>query len=211
MSTKRKNNIHAQQWYWHGREMLESPAWCELSLSARRFLDRLHLEFMAHAGKNNGRLPITYDQLVEYGLHRHAIAPAIRELEALGFIEITQRGKASAGEHRHPNYFRLTDRPTKAEPATDDWKRIKTAEIARTIARAARQASAKPSKRPHQKSFSQCRKPSLEPVTETITGTAKFPVMETITTSPVMETITTSISRVGGRSGQNIRLVHGSS
>jgi hypothetical protein len=26
---------------------------------------------------------------VRYGIHRHAIAPGIRELEALGFIEVT--------------------------------------------------------------------------------------------------------------------------
>jgi hypothetical protein len=154
--SKRRNGIHAQQWFWRSPEMLLSPAWRELSLSARRLLDRLSIEFMAHAGKDNGRLPVTYEQFVEYGIDRHAIAPAIRETEALGFIEVTQRGKPSPGELRFPNYFRLTDRKTKAGDPTDDWKRIKTKEDAHIVARAARRAG--------QKSIPQCGKPPLVPM-----------------------------------------------
>ena len=36
-------------------EMLESPAYCVLSLSARRVLDRLEIELGHHGGKDNGR------------------------------------------------------------------------------------------------------------------------------------------------------------
>jgi hypothetical protein len=89
-------------------EMLESPAHRVLTLTAHRVLDRLAIELGHHGGCDNGRLPVTYDQFTEYGLHRHAIGPAIRELEALGFIEVTERGRASAGEFRSPSYYRLT-------------------------------------------------------------------------------------------------------
>ena len=41
-----------------------------------------------YGGKENGRLPVTFQDFEDYGIHRHAIAPAIRELESLGFIRI---------------------------------------------------------------------------------------------------------------------------
>jgi hypothetical protein len=41
--------------------MLESAAYCELSLSARRVLDRIEIELAKHGGVENGRLPVTYD------------------------------------------------------------------------------------------------------------------------------------------------------
>ena len=73
---------------------MRSPAWRALSLSARRILDRLEIEMADHGGTDNGKLPATYDDFERYGLHRHAIAPAIREAVALGFLEITQPGRA---------------------------------------------------------------------------------------------------------------------
>ena len=42
----------------------------------------------------DGRLPVTYDDFVRYGLHRDAIYPALQEVVALGFVEITERGVA---------------------------------------------------------------------------------------------------------------------
>jgi hypothetical protein len=66
---------------WRLIEMLESPAHRTLSLSARKILDRLEIELYRHGGKpeENGRLPCTFDHFVEFGIHRHAIGPAIRE------------------------------------------------------------------------------------------------------------------------------------
>jgi hypothetical protein len=153
LGNPRRKNITAEQWFWFDRAALESPAFHQLSLSALRVYFRIAIEYMHHGGTDNGRLPVTYDQFVEYGIHRHAIAPAIRELVALGFVEITRAGKASAGEHRFPTHFRLTDRPTKDARASQDWKHIKTDERARALAEEAR----KPRKKPRQKSFSQCR------------------------------------------------------
>jgi hypothetical protein len=70
-------------------KMLESHAFRELSLSARRVLDRLEIELAHHGGMDNGKLPVTYDDFQRYGIDRHAaIAPAIRELVALGFVAL---------------------------------------------------------------------------------------------------------------------------
>lgn len=124
----------------HTIEMLRSPAWRALSLSARRILDRLEIELADHGGTDNGKLPCTFDDFEQYGIHRHAIGPAIREAVALGFVEITEAGRAGNAEWRKPNQFRLTYRNSKYAP-TDEWRKI-TEEDAELIARSARSVSA---------------------------------------------------------------------
>jgi hypothetical protein len=119
-------------------DMLESPAFRVLSLSARRVLDRLEIELAHHGGQDNGTLPVTYQHFHEYGIHRHAIGPGIRECVALGFVEITEHGRAGNAEFRAPNLFKLTYRPTRAEGPTDDWRNIQAIEGAEVLARGAR-------------------------------------------------------------------------
>src|SRR5882724_1434268 len=84
-------------------EMLASPARRVLSLSARRCLDVIEIELARHGGNDNGKLPITYEDFVDYGIDRHAIKPALNELEELGFIRITEHGRAGNAENRRPN------------------------------------------------------------------------------------------------------------
>ncbi len=121
--------------------LLESPAFRTLSLSARRVLDRIEIEHAHHGGVDNGRLPVTYEDFAAYGMDRHAIPPAIRELEALGIIEVTERGRAGNAEFRTPNRFRLTYQLAKGLDRTHEWKRIQTMEQAQKIARHARAES----------------------------------------------------------------------
>lgn len=150
---------HSIKGQFHARtiEMLESHAYRELSLSAHMVLNRISIELAHHAGNDNGHLPVTYDNFVAYGVHRHAIGPALRELVALGFIEVTARGRASAGEFRTPNLFRITFQPilnrNKAiKDPTDEWKKIETPEDAQFIAKAARKASERPTTIPRNRS-----------------------------------------------------------
>src|SRR5215211_6181636 len=96
------------QWTHRHIEMMTSPAYRVLSLSAHLCLSRLEIENANHAATENGQLIVTYNQFEEYGVHRQAIAPALRELVALGLIEITEQGVAGNAEHRAPNRFRLT-------------------------------------------------------------------------------------------------------
>jgi hypothetical protein len=91
-------------------EMLESPAYRMLSLSAHRVLARLEIEHANHGGNDNGNLPVTYEHFEEYALDRHAIAPAVRECVALGFVVITRPGRAGNAEFRIPTLYRLTYR-----------------------------------------------------------------------------------------------------
>src|SRR5215217_6005480 len=104
-------------------EMIRSPAMQALSLSGRRILDRLEIELADHGGKDNGKLPVTYDDFERFGIHRHAIGPGVREAEALGFVALTERGVAGNSEFRSPSLYRLTYRHTKDTAATNEWRR----------------------------------------------------------------------------------------
>ena len=123
-------------------EMLRSPAYRVLSLSARRVLDRIEIEHAKHGGKENGRLPVTHADFREYGIDRHAVAPGIREVVALGFVEQTQRGFAGTAQHQ-PSLFRLTYLPANPRGPTDEWKSVMTIEDANGIAASARAAKPK--------------------------------------------------------------------
>jgi hypothetical protein len=114
-------------------ELIESPAYRALSLSAHRALSRIEIEFAHHGGNDNGKLPVTFDDFERYGVRRKSIPLALDELEALGLIKITERGKmAKAAEYRRPNRFLLTTRPELAGvgPNGCGWRRIKTEEDA---------------------------------------------------------------------------------
>ncbi len=136
---KRRTKISGQ-FAWRTIEMISSPAFQVLSLAARRVLDRLEIELASHGGTENGRLIVTFNQLQTFGIDRDGIAPAIRELEWLGFVQVTERGRAGNAEHRAPNRFRIVYRPTDKAAPTDEWRRIETAEQAQEGARAARAA-----------------------------------------------------------------------
>jgi hypothetical protein len=190
MSRRKRNKISGQFAY-QTIEMIESPAFRALSLSAHRVLFRIQAEHAHHAGTENGRLPVTFAQFENYGVHRHAIGPAIRELIALGFITYDQ-GTHGNGVYCIPNKFRLTFRNTEGERSdgTHEWRHIKSKEEAEAIAiRARNEKQRNPAKNFStvvENANSQWRKAHQE---------TKSTVAETTTTVPVAETTTTSISR----------------
>jgi len=123
--------------------MLRSPAMRVLSLTGRRILDRIEIELAQHGGQDNGKLPITYYDLIAFGIHDHAIGAGLREVEALGFAEI-KRGIAGSLTHRKPNLFRLTYRHADGKGETNEWARIGSIEEAERLVTEARQAKTKP-------------------------------------------------------------------
>jgi hypothetical protein len=102
-------------------DLLCSAAWIAAKLPTRRAVERLLIEHMRHAGKDNGRLICTYNDFAEYGIRRPSIGPAIQQAVKLGLVVITERGHRSP-DHNWPSRYRLTFLPTKAAHATDDWR-----------------------------------------------------------------------------------------
>ena len=143
-----------------------------------RILARIEIECQPCAGRTTAGCRSRYKDFKRYGIHHHAIGPGLRELEALGFIEIVQRGLAGNADHRRPHMFRLTYQPTDHEPATDEWQQIKNRERRAEIATLGLRTNAPP-RRP----VSQCRK-TPKPKPETGTGKPSFSVPETGTKEP---------------------------
>jgi hypothetical protein len=107
-------------------EILESPAWRVLSLSARRVLDRVAIELRHHGGYQGDGLCVTFANFEDYGIERHAIAPAIREAVALGFLRITRRGRAGNAEFRRAQWYQPTYLNTRDGEPTHEWRRFDT-------------------------------------------------------------------------------------
>jgi hypothetical protein len=200
---KRRNRINGQ---WSPRliEMLESPAYRALSLSAHRVISRIEIELAHHGGNDNGRLPVTFDDFIGYGIHHNAVAPAIREAEALGFIRVTERGRGGNSEHRQPNKFFLTfahSRESRQSPPTHDWRRIKSLHEAMEIARAARDSknprAVQFAERRILKTKSRYREPVVAPHPKTGSETDKSPHPETGSTVSPPKPVLLSIARVG--------------
>jgi hypothetical protein len=190
---KRRKTTISGVFAWRLTEMIGSPAFAVLSLSGRRILDRLEIELGAHGGTENGKLPVTFDDFHRFHIHRHAIAPAIREVVALGFVEITKAGRAGNAEYRTPNVFRLTYRHTDYADPTDEWRKIKTYEDALSIADAARESGDKD----YNKRRTKIRNPVPETITVTVPVNALAPVPETITTPIVRKPSLLTISPSG--------------
>jgi hypothetical protein len=108
-----------ESWVWHTAEMIASNAWRSRSINLIRLMERLELEHMMHAGKENGRLKVSYSQFVEWGIGRRFIRPTIDEGVRLGFIEVTPGLKLK----EVPNAYRLTYLATneRTETGTTEW------------------------------------------------------------------------------------------
>lgn len=205
---ERKNRISGQ---FAARliEMLESPAYRALSASGHKVISRIEIELGHHGGNDNGRLPVTTNDFVEYGMHRTSVAPAIREAEALGFIRLTERGRGGNAEYGRPNLFFLTyaqSRDSGKHPPTHDWRRFKTLDEAEQAAQSARN-NKDPRAVEHGKRSWRKRQQKQKADTENSGASIQSNRTE-ITTPPVLTTVTTgsredfvplSIARVGGR------------
>ena len=110
-----------EPWTWITAELLASAAWMALSINGHRLMGFLMIEHMNHAGRENGRLKATHDQLRAYGLTGDRVRKAVEECNKLGLIRYT-RGGRWAGTNR-PSIYRLTFyADADANPATNEWK-----------------------------------------------------------------------------------------
>jgi hypothetical protein len=100
--------------------MLDSVAYWALKPIEARILAVIEIEHMRHGGAENGNLIVTRRQFEKRGIPHKAIAPGLRALTALGFIEVKQRGAAGIGDHAQAHRFRLTY--VQPNP-TDEWRK----------------------------------------------------------------------------------------
>jgi hypothetical protein len=112
-------------------ELLASPAWQGQTINCRRLIDRLMIEHMRHAGTENGKLQVSWDQFVAAGIGRRFIKAALSEAVARGLLEI-EGGQYRGAARTTPSLYRLTFLPGMVVSerglryygkATHDWKR----------------------------------------------------------------------------------------
>jgi hypothetical protein len=75
-----KRNIVASQFGSRPLELMESPALRVLSRAAHLALLRIEIELRKHGGHDNGALPVTKQNFVEFGIHQDAVAPAFTRI-----------------------------------------------------------------------------------------------------------------------------------
>ena len=113
----------------HRRAMLESYAWRSLNMAARRVLDFLEIEHLAHGGQENGNLAATYRQLADTGISTRDVPTAIEMLKRFGFLVRVDGGSRLGGRMSMARY-RLTYLPDRETGVpTDDWQKITLADV----------------------------------------------------------------------------------
>lgn len=157
-----------------------------LSRAAHMVLMRIEIEHAHHGGADNGRLPVTYQDFKDYGVHPRMTAPAIRELEALGLIEVTERGSGGNAEFRRPSLYRLTYRNAKGATGdgTHEWRQIKTREEAEAIAERARNAADQANVARSKKTEFRRHKVRAKPPSQSEGEKAQFPPSQSDGTAP---------------------------
>jgi hypothetical protein len=120
--------------------LLDSYAYLAISHAARHAFWRLIVEHGRHAGRDNGRLACTRRDFEAWGVARNLAARAIRELVAVGLVEITRAGSAGNADQRLATHYRLTAFPAVGREGADgthDYERIATMEDAAALVREA--------------------------------------------------------------------------
>jgi hypothetical protein len=166
--TKRNRPPQGESWIWLTADMLESAAWRSMSLNARKIVDRLIVEHLAHAGTENGNLITTYSDFQQFGLRRRSsIAPAIIEAETLGIIDVIERGGSAYAEFRNPSRYALAwlDRKD-GTPPTNRWKTFETmADASKAVSKALDEAAVKKASHKNKKPVTKSPRTGVKNVT----------------------------------------------
>jgi hypothetical protein len=94
-------------------DVIDSVAWRELSINARRVLDALIAQHFRYWQKENGKLQISYRDFEHACVTRRLIGKAIQELKAAGLITVRQ-GTPTNDVMRPPSLYELTIYPPQA-------------------------------------------------------------------------------------------------
>lgn len=154
---------NGEAWAWRTFALMESPAMRSLGINARKVLDRIEIEHLAHGRVENGNLIVTHQQFVEWGANHNAVGDAIDELRYKGLIDVL-KGRAGLGSS-HASRYRLTwIGACDGSPATNEWKGKSQEDVdgwkAKGKEKAKQRRKRAQKKNPHS-TFRECATPSL--------------------------------------------------
>jgi hypothetical protein len=117
-------------WVHHTTELLNSPVWNALTLSAWRGLRLLEREHSRHAGRENGFLILTYKQWEEAGIKERFVKEAIDLLCEVGLVQVTRQGRYPGIlsmyrlTYLHWKFVPIAGLPYYLQP-TNEWRNYK--------------------------------------------------------------------------------------
>lgn len=135
----RKKGHTPGKWAWIECEVMNSPAFAVLSPVATKALFVLVNRHAGLARRKNGHLSMGYAAFENFGLSDRVLTQALKEAEALGFLQRTFGGRRPYGPDRgRAQEFRLTffgtfDAGGKPVKPTNEWKTIKSLAQAKEI------------------------------------------------------------------------------
>jgi len=121
------------------RSVLNSYAWRAASRSCQLVIYRVLEEHMAHAGRENGNLPVTTLDFLKWGVDAKSLSAAEREAVALGLLCLARRGRAGNAEHRAEHRWGIPFlKDAKGRYFGTEWKGFGSLAEAKRVAKEAR-------------------------------------------------------------------------
>jgi hypothetical protein len=121
------------------RSVNRSHAWRAASRSCKLVVYRVLEEHMAHAGLENGNLPVTTADFLKWGIDAKSVSAAEREATALGLLYLSRRGRGGNAEHRAEHRWGISFvKDAKDRFLGTEWKRFNSLAEAKKVALAAR-------------------------------------------------------------------------
>lgn len=129
MGRDRKNEARSEHFASMTRRMMETPAWRALSTTAQALYPWLKLEWHGPKFNNNGKIRLSVRQAeARIGVSRNTAARAFLDLQAKGFIVVTERAHLGLSGKGTGHAFELTEIPLPASQSREgrrpylEWK-----------------------------------------------------------------------------------------
>ncbi len=92
------------------RDTMEEPAWRALSTTAQSLYPWLKLEWRGPDFNNNGKIRLSIRQAADrMGVGINTVSRAFHDLQAKGFIVVTEPARLGLGGHAKPPAYELTE------------------------------------------------------------------------------------------------------
>ncbi|MFC0198871.1 hypothetical protein [Paracoccus rhizosphaerae] len=106
MGRDRKNEEHREHWTKMLRSTMETPAWRALGATAQALYPWLKMEWKGPKANNNGKISLPVRVAADrLGCNMKTAARAFHELQAKGFLLLTQHGRmGTEGKGASPTY-----------------------------------------------------------------------------------------------------------
>lgn len=112
MGRDKRNEERGEHWTKLVRTMMETPAWRALSPTAQALYPWIKFEWKGPKANNNGKISITVRQAAErLGVANDTAAKAFQELQAKGFLHVTEIARLGVQGTAQSTTYELTEIP----------------------------------------------------------------------------------------------------